>query len=553
MPSNRRQFLSSTAGTVFGAPLGYAMAKAGEASANLVPEPSQSGTDAAATKTAGKGQDPSRRLDTALYFDVEDVFSPPELGNDDSIKELATILTEEGLRGNFLFIGDRALLLKKRGRKDVIDSMGPHEVGLHTRSARHPEVPEYVAGKSWEDAVAECLKREREGAEIIRDVFGKPCVSLSCHNVFTAPHQHRVAAILGLPFVYAIPAAPPLYSLSWYAGALGFPWGSPTLDNKPILSHMEEPDEIYTTRDALEAHLRKVDRHLDACLADGQPYFTFFLIHPQRLRLRDFIDTYWCPNGVNYPEERWGDFGRPRQYSPDEVRTRLANFRRLARWIRNDPRFNVMTVPELVRKYGKQPATITRTELVDAARSITKGYEVLIHPRFSPAEILMSLAQGVAISAERLPLPDQLPRLDVLGPTRNPIWNPELQGCSIQRLASIARQLLDQTKATGHLPATLGDPLARVGINHLYRALAEAYLAADKGSLPAEVRFSRMPPWPEIASAIGVGFMKAVEGELMDPDTEVNTLYRDGKLQTWTLKPGSASESGSQSDSVSIR
>ncbi len=439
-----------------------------------------------------------------------------------------------------MFIGDRALQLKKRARKDVIDSMGPHEVGLHTRSARHPEVPEYVAGKSWEGGVAECLRREREGTEIIREVFGKPCVSLSTHNVFTSPHSHRVAAILGLPFVYAVPAAPPLYSLSWYAGAFGFPWGSPTLDNKPILSHMEEPDEIYTSDDLFDSHLHKVDRHLDACLANGQPYFTFFLIHPQRLRLRDFIDDYWSPNGVNYPEERWREFGQPRQYSLEEVKTRLANFRRLARWIRNDPRINVMTVPELVRKYGKQPATITRAELTDAAHNITKGYEILIHPRFSPAEILISLAHMVVIAAGQLPLPDQLPRVDVLGPTRNPIWIPELQGCSLQTLAGIARQLLDQAKTTGHLPATIGEPLARVGINHLYRAFAEIYLAADSGSLPAETKFNRMPPWPELASAIGIAFMKAVEGELMDPDTEVNTLYRDGKLQTWTLKPALA-------------
>ncbi len=521
MPSNRRQFLSSTAATVLGAPLGRAMV----------------GRSTAPASTARKQKDPARRLDTALFFDVEDIFSPPELGNDDSIKELATILTEEDLRGNFMFVGDRALLLEKRGRKDVIDSMGPHEVGLHTRSARHPEVPEYVAGKSWEDGVAECLKREREGTEIIRDVFGKPCVSLSCHNVFTAPHSHRVAAILGLPFVYAIPAAPPLYSLSWYAGALGFPWGSPTLDNKPILSHMEEPDEIYTDRSALEAHLRKVDRHLDACLADGQPYFTFFLIHPQRLRLKDFIDIYWCPNGVNYPEERWGDFGRPRQYSPDEVRTRLANFRRLARWIRNDPRLNVMTVPELVLKYGKQPATITRAELADAARSITKGYEILIHPRFSPAEILYHWPREWSS-----PRNNSRFRTSCRGSTFSarpgvPSGIPNCRDARSRGWRDIARQLLDQTKAAGHLPATLGEPLARVGINHLYRAFAEVYLAAHTGSLPTGVKFSRMPPWPEIASAIGVSFMKAVEGELMDPDTEVNTLYRDGKLQTWTLKP----------------
>lgn len=262
MPYDRRQFLSSTTSAALGVPLLGALAGEGMAEVSVTGEP------------AGKKREPARRLDTALYLDVEDIFSPPELGNDDSIKELATVLTEEGLRANFLFIADRALVLKKRGRKDVIDSLGPHEVGLHTRSARHPEVPEYVAGKSWEDAVAECLKREREGSEIIRDVFGKPCVSLSTHNIFTAPHQHRVAAIRGMPLVYAIPAAPPRYNLSWYAGALGIPWGSPTLGNKPILAHMEEPDEVYTDDKALDAHLLKVDRHIDSCLADEQPYFT---------------------------------------------------------------------------------------------------------------------------------------------------------------------------------------------------------------------------------------------------------------------------------------
>jgi hypothetical protein len=540
MLSTRRQFLSSPAGAVLGVPLVGALAKKGMAAASLIPEPAQSGAPSAAKKPTGKKREPAQRLDTALFLDVEDIFSPPQLGNDESIRELATILTEEGLRANFMVIADRALVLKKRGRKDVIDSLGPHEVGLHTRSARHPEVPEYVAGKSWEDGVAECLKREREGTEIIRDVFGKSCVSLSTHNVFTAPHSHRVAAILGLPFVYAIPAAPPLYNLSWYAGALGLPWGSPTLDNKPILAHMEEFDEKYPDDKPFEAHLRKIDRHLNICMAEGQPYFTFFLIHPQRVRLKDFIDNYWCPNGVNYPEDRWGKYGRPRQYSPEEVGRLLANFRRLARWIRNDPRLNVMTVPELMQKYGKQPAGITRAELADAARRIATSDEILMHPRFSPAEILAALAHGVVASAEQSQLPDHLPRIDVLGPTRNPIWIPELQGCSRQTLVQIARQLLDHTKTSGYLPATLGEPLARVGINHLYRAFAETYMTINSGSTPAEVRFRRMPPWPQIASAIGVSFMKAVEGELMDPDAEVNTLYRDGKLQTWTLKPAVA-------------
>jgi hypothetical protein len=358
--------------------------------------------------------------------------------------------------------------------------------------------------------------------------------------LYIAPHAQRAAAILGLPFVYATPAAPPLYSLSWYAGALGLPWGSPTLDGKPILSYMEGFDDNYPDDKAFEAYLGKLDERINICLAEGQPYLTLFIIHPQRVRLKDFTDIYWSPNGVNYPKERWGTYGRPPQYTPEQVKTLLANVRRLARWIRHDPRLNVMTVPEVVGKYGQQPASISREELRDAARGITAGYEVLIHPRFSPAEILVGLSQALVSSAEDGQLPADVSRHDVLGPTRSPIWIAELQGCNPQTAARLARQLLDHTKTTGQLPATLGEPLERVGINHLYRAFAEFYLAIDSGSALMEVKFRRMPPWPNLASPIGITYMKAVEGELMNPDMEVNTLYRDGKLQTWTLKPAIA-------------
>src|SRR5579872_3686580 len=388
MRFRRRHFLFSAAGTALGAGAAQSAPLGGQQT-GIAP--------ARVEESVKKKSEPERRLDIALFSDVEDIFSPPELGNDDSIKQLATILTEEGLRANFLFIGERALVLKERGRRDVIDSLDPHEVGLHSRSAHHPEIPEYVAGKSWEDGVAECLKHEKEGAEIIRGIFHKPCVALSTHNLYTAPHVHRAAAILGVPYVYAYPAAPPLYSLSWYAGALGLPWESPTLDGKPILGYLEEFDDTYPYTPAFEAYLAKLDRLIDDCLAGGQPFLTLFLFHPQRLRLKDFIDYYWSPNGVNYPKQRWGMYGRPPVYTPELVKTSLANFRRLARWVRNDPRLNVMTVPEVAAKYGKQPAVITREELLDAARQITGGNEILIHPRFSPAEILVGLARALVL------------------------------------------------------------------------------------------------------------------------------------------------------------
>jgi peptidoglycan/xylan/chitin deacetylase (PgdA/CDA1 family) len=530
MAYNRRRFLLSVAGGTLGLPFGH---PEGEAKTALNREPLRLET----TQRSDHGRAPERPLDVGLFLDVEDIFSPPEVGNDDSIKELATILTEEGLKATFLFIGDRALLLKDRGRQDVIDSLASHEVGLHTRSARHPTNPEYIAAKSWDEAVAETLKHEREGAEIIRLVFGRPCAALSSHNVYDSPHAHRTAAILDLPYVYVYPSAPPLYNLSWYAGALSFPFESPTLDGRPIRSYFEGFDDKYPNTEAFESELDRLDKHVDVCLEERQPFLTLFVYHPQLVRLVDFIDNFWCPNGVNYPKERWGLYGQPRHRTSEQVKTALGNFRRLARWIRRDPRLNPLTVSQVVEKYGQQPAVITCEELLAAARLIASSDQVLIHPRFSPAEITMGMARAQVLFSEQGRVPVSVPRDTVLGPKHSPIWHPELQGCTHQALTQLARQLIDHVTSSGHLPATLGTPLERVGVNHLYRALAESILAMQSGSPLNQIKFRRTPPCPRLASPIGICFLKAVEGELIDPDLDVNTLYRDGKLQTWTLKP----------------
>jgi hypothetical protein len=432
-----------------------------------------------------------RPLDVALVLDVEDIFSPPEVGNDDSIKDLATILTSERLQATFLFIGDRAQLLQERGRRDVIDSMEPHEVGLHGRSARHPAGAEYLAGKSWEDGVAESLKHEREGTEIIRAIFGKPCVALSAHSVYDSPHAQRSAAILGIPYLYGYPAAPPLYSVSWYAGGLGLPYQSPRLDDKPFRAYFDGFDDRYPDTDAFNAYLRRLDEHIDLCIKEGQPYLTLFVYHPQKVRLMDFIDSFWCPNGVNYPKERWGMYGHPRQRTPEQVRMALVNFRRLAQWIRIDPRLNILTVSQVFERYGRQPDSITREELLSSAQAISKSDDILMDPRFSPAEIVMGLAHAVIAFADAGRLTPTVPREEVLGPTLGPISIPELRGCTYERLIRLSREVLDHVKATGELAATLGPPLERVGVNHLYRALAEIFLVMYSGSIPTEIKFQR--------------------------------------------------------------
>ena len=116
MPQKRRQFLRSAAQAAFTFPLCGALSNA-DSPNNLLLASGRSASAIAQGKGTAKTQGSKNRLDIALFSDVEDIFNPPEFGNDDSIKEIATILTQEGLRANFMVIGERALVLRERGRK----------------------------------------------------------------------------------------------------------------------------------------------------------------------------------------------------------------------------------------------------------------------------------------------------------------------------------------------------------------------------------------------------------------------------------------------------
>jgi hypothetical protein len=480
-------------------------------------------------------------IDILLTFDTEDVFSPPELGNDDSIKELADIMSAEDLPGLFLFIGDRAALLKERGRTDVIESLKPHEVGLHTRSARHPTCPEYVAEKSWDEGLELSLADETEGVNIISDVFGRPCAALSAHNVFITPHAICCAGILDLPYVYSYPAAPPKYGLSWYAGGLALPATSPTERGDPFLGFITGFDSRYHDDDAFEAGLRRLDDRIDRCIEAGQTFLTCIMYHPQRVRLAQFIDSYFSPNGMNLPEQEWGRFGHPAQYTEEQVESNLRNFQRLCSYIRNDPRLNPVTVTGLKKQFGQQTASIQREQLIAAAKEINQQRRILFHPTFSPAEILLFMCRALLHFAEHDNLPEEISRDDVRGPRKNLIVHPERKQCTFKEFISECQTLVNEIEQSGYLPSMWGETGYRLSVNHIYGAAADRLVHIAAGETPGGFVFPNMPRYPELATAIGQRFASVAEGNLVDSDLNIDALYLHGKLQTWSLKPAEKS------------
>lgn len=55
-----------------------------------------------------------------LWFDVEDYALPQ---TSDVVKRLATFLTQQGIRATFRVVGEKARMLEREGRRDVIEAL----------------------------------------------------------------------------------------------------------------------------------------------------------------------------------------------------------------------------------------------------------------------------------------------------------------------------------------------------------------------------------------------------------------------------------------------
>lgn len=501
----------------------------------------------------------SSQLDVALFFDVEDYFHPPESGSDDIIRLLAEMLDAEALRANFLFIAARARLLKERGRRDIINSLARHAIGVHTLTGEHPCLPEYTAGKDWDTAVAVTREYEARAWEIIRDVFGRAPTCLSQHAQYGAPYVFPVANEFGVPYVYGYPAAPPRFGLSWYANALNVPYVSP-LSGLDALPYFEIGDESYSDSAYFDAALARLQQRISACLTSNQPYLTIFVAHPYHLRYMEFNDYWQYVNGVNIPRELWGvKNGGPRRRTNAQMEVAWRNLRRLFQFIRRHEALNILTLPELQARYGRQPSHIPRSELLAAAQVATaipsagmvtpdwyarrgaRAPHVAAYGDYSAGELMVGWALSLGEYLRSGALPDQLERQAQLGPRDNPFLTPEVWQVTRRGFGNLVSAFCAWLERDSHLPHNLGEPGERVGLGTLYRAFAEAFLAvADTGELPETIPLLFYPRFPEIARELGYAYLDIADDEHIPPDLNHYNIIKDAKLQTWTLKPARA-------------
>ncbi len=265
-----------------------------------------------------------------LFMDVEDLVA---LEADDIAKTCSDILAEEEVRATMCVVGEKARLLKERGRTDVIRALAQHDIGFHTAThSVHPTITEYLKDKDWEAGVAEAIRREKPGVQAIQDAFD---LMPSC---FAGPGNTWGAQICGAmehlgihAFVYAHTRIPE-GGIHRFNGLIAYPWGGGFSDGN-------YPDDVKS-----QADRDRVAAHLIAQRDKGEFWQEVFLGHPTRILHEAFWDLANFGGGKETPKAQWQP--APRKSEADLERA-ISNFRLAIQTVKSVPGVEIRTIRQM--------------------------------------------------------------------------------------------------------------------------------------------------------------------------------------------------------------
>ena len=261
------------------------------------------------------------KTDIMVFLDTEDYTDPV---SDDAILEMANLLEEEGVVGNFDVVGFLVQRLIESRRFDVLDSLRNHTVGSQSLyHSLHPTECEYAAVEDARLAYRNMLEYEATCVGMLRAGFGLDKIEYMTGPgnsfIYIAGHVcHDMGMKVGLDIVRGC-----AYK-AWYANLLNLPY---TWGIESLIPPKPEPDY----KALLDAWAEK-------------PYMGLAM-HPNMMRATTFWDL------VNYVSENhceWRKWKAAPRRNEADVKEFYRRVRKLMRALKSDSRFNVTDVRECI-------------------------------------------------------------------------------------------------------------------------------------------------------------------------------------------------------------
>jgi hypothetical protein len=483
------------------------------------------------------------RVDVILWFDTEDYLSPAD---DDACKRLAQMLTDRHIRATFKVVGEKARVLERRGRRDVIDALKKHDIGYHANlHSVHPAPSEYLADCGLLDGMAEFERREGGGAADVRRVFGLN--TLVCYG--QPGSSWAPQAIAALKNIGIAPSGVPCYvdegehvgldhKPFWFAGALN------VYHMGPNYTRMELHDPA-----AVEPAKQKVSAIAQRLQTEGGGLVSIFY-HPCEWIHLEFWDGVNFRRGANPPPEQWK---APPQRTPAETDAAFERFGQYIDHIRSIPGIRFVTAGELPSIYGDslRTAGAPQEDLAQIASRLasaaTNGvdFAVIDNRSYSAADQfeLLAAAVGRLSTGEKFQFPWVVKGL--LGPESQPPQSNQRTHIDWPAFRMATADVCNFLKIGGRVPARVfigPDPIPPAVFLTGLASVYEFYRA--HGTLPLEAGVE-LPENVELlpASHVAQDTPSLFGGWIIHKENfRAPKILEMARLQAWTLKPALRTE-----------
>ena len=472
-------------------------------------------------------------VNVILWFDTEDYLLPAD---DDAVKRLAEMLTQRHIHATFKVVGEKARVLEKRGRRDVIAALKKHDIGYHTDfHSVHPTPAEYEADCGWEDGIREFARREGDGAADVRRVFGVK--TLSCYG---QPGSSWAGQAIGaLP---RIGVAPCYVDGGSHVGLKGKPFWFANALVVYDMAQNETRGEIYNDA-GVEPSKKKATAIADRLRKEGGGLISIYY-HPNEWIMTEFWDAVNFSRGANPPREQWKPEG---QVSAEETEARFRRFTEYLDHLRALPNVRFVTASDLPKLYPDVARTVgaSEEELIGlaqrrAADSATGVDTVALSDRiYSAADQfeLLTLAVGGLIDGKKTKFP--LVAKGLFGPDASPPASREIEKVDWPAFRDAVRDVREFVQTHQQVPSRVFIGAEAVPPADFLVALARVYqFNHENGALPTR---------DGVTLGKDVAVLPTRHVAKDSPDIFNWIIHKQGfhapkimelaRLQAWTLKP----------------
>ena len=311
-----------------------------------------------------------------LFFDTEDYTCDR---SNDAIRDVANILTSEGVRGNFNIVGYLATRLVELGRRDVVEALRPHVIGTQTLyHTRHPDVSELGDDPDYERSYRRTMADEARGVGMLEAVFGEGrCIFACPPGNSISPASFEVYADLNIP----LNAGTGYCSFKDEKGNYN-PQMLMRTDGRALgLWYFNQLQLPYFSGFGIQNHLfpreDRMYRELDKTLARLAQWDCVVLyMHPHMAVKMEHWDK---PNYQKGNLVEWRKWKQVEDRPPADTAVYYEHLRDFIRRVKADSRFVFSDVDEYIKSF-KPRAPITEKELPAIRASLLKDFTYVEEP-----------------------------------------------------------------------------------------------------------------------------------------------------------------------------